>query len=378
MTSPVIQTAPAEADLDAPTGALLEECRRRGVFFDLVYEPLVIAEALIDGLGSWGVPCWCAQLPWSRLANGTPPRLQAHPERLDQAALVVIESSYRVRELHALDQPLFDQARALGHPGVFLTNATDHVNLTFFPSDLPVLTAHENRFVRVTGTRVPWAFGITRRMLANAPATVDGPRRPVFLRTFRPSMNQSVRDMMDFVFLPHLREAVTVEDSSLGVSVSGAEYLNQLAGALGCLAYGGFLFNNMTANPYFHDALYRDNMQFERSPTILRWDSWRLWECFLTGCVAITLDLDLYGAALPVLPTNWVHYVGLDLANLDRDIDRLRALQDTLPEIGAAGRAWALAHYTPRAQAARFLALAAHGAPGVQPGSRSPRTQPPT
>ncbi len=73
------------------------------------------------------------------------------------------------------------------------------------------------------------------------------------------------------------------------------------------------------------------------------------------GCLTLQLDFDKYGFELPVMPENWVHYVGLSLDNLKEDVERIFDERDRLPEIARKGRLWALQHYTPRPVATRFL-----------------------
>ena len=75
------------------------------------------------------------------------------------------------------------------------------------------------------------------------------------------------------------------------------------------------------------------------------------------GCAALMLDFEKYGVQLPVQPENWKHYVGLDLDQLPRDLERLREETGLLARIGEAGRAWAHRHYAPRAVAEHFLGM---------------------
>ncbi len=92
-----------------------------------------------------------------------------------------------------------------------------------------------------------------------------------------------------------------------------------------------------------------------RPPRSVQWDSFRFWEALAAGCVAINIDLERYGVTLPVMPTNFEHYVGIDV---DRPEAALAVLEDEakLEQIATNGRAWALAHYSPAAQARRLLA----------------------
>jgi hypothetical protein len=100
--------------------------------------------------------------------------------------------------------------------------------------------------------------------------------------------------------------------------------------------------------------------QFDSRPErIISWDSFRFWETLAAGSVAFHVDLQKYGVALPVMPENWRHYIGVDFRNLDRDVARMKDSPSMLEDIACAGREWALAHYSPRATAERFLDLVA-------------------
>jgi hypothetical protein len=96
-----------------------------------------------------------------------------------------------------------------------------------------------------------------------------------------------------------------------------------------------------------------------RPARALQWDSFRFWESLAAGCAAINIDLDRYGVSLPVMPTNWTHYIGVDFDRAGEAIDRLQSDPQLLERVGQAGRDWALAHYSPRALAERLLKLAA-------------------
>ncbi len=93
-------------------------------------------------------------------------------------------------------------------------------------------------------------------------------------------------------------------------------------------------------------------------PRIIQWDSWRFWETLANGSVAIHIDLQLYGVSLPIMPENWVHYVGLDLENIDQDLRRFLKLGERhLAEIAFNGQKWAYENYGPLAIAKRFMSV---------------------
>ncbi len=124
-----------------------------------------------------------------------------------------------------------------------------------------------------------------------------------------------------------------------------------------CYLVGG---NRAKLRRLFYEALAHLDPRPRRS---VQWDSFRFWEALAAGCLAFNLDLERYGAELPVMPENWKHYIGVDLEHVDDAIDRVRSEPESLPRIAQAGREWALEHYSPRAMARRFLELA--GYPGI-------------
>lgn len=78
-------------------------------------------------------------------------------------------------------------------------------------------------------------------------------------------------------------------------------------------------------------------------------------ESLISGCVTIHLDFDRYGFQLPVMPQNWRHYIGIDLANVKQDVERIMDEWNRMGEISLNGRMWSLEHYSPVAVAKRFL-----------------------
>jgi hypothetical protein len=95
-----------------------------------------------------------------------------------------------------------------------------------------------------------------------------------------------------------------------------------------------------------------------RPERIVQWDSWRFWEALGAGCAAFNLDLERYGAILPVMPENGRHYFGVDLDRPEPVLERIAEDPGSLERVAAAGRTWALTHYSPPAMARRFLAEA--------------------
>jgi hypothetical protein len=101
-----------------------------------------------------------------------------------------------------------------------------------------------------------------------------------------------------------------------------------------------------------HDALDRVD---PRPPRLIQWDSWRFWESLGAGCLVFNFDLPHYGVQLPVMPENFVHYVGVRPETVDDALARLAAEPGLAARIAEQGRAWVLQHYSPAAIARNFL-----------------------
>jgi hypothetical protein len=98
-----------------------------------------------------------------------------------------------------------------------------------------------------------------------------------------------------------------------------------------------------------------------RPKRCVQWDSFRFWEALTSGCTTFNINLERYGALLPVMPKNWEHYIGVDFDRVDYIVERLAEDSDTLGRIASAGRNWALENYSPRRMAERFLVEMGHG-----------------
>jgi Glycosyl transferases group 1 len=118
-----------------------------------------------------------------------------------------------------------------------------------------------------------------------------------------------------------------------------------------CYLVGG---NKAKLRRAFYEMLGRFDPRPARS---VQWDSFRFWETLCAGAVAFNIDLEQYGAEIPVMPRNWEHYVGVDFDHVDEVIERLTAEPELLARIAAAGREWALKNYSPNAMAERFLTV---------------------
>jgi hypothetical protein len=88
---------------------------------------------------------------------------------------------------------------------------------------------------------------------------------------------------------------------------------------------------------------------------LLQWDSWRFWEALALGSVPMHVDLEKYGVELPVMPTNFKHYIGVDLSNINRTVEQVIEEKNLIYKIAKEGNEWCIVNYSPKASAKRFL-----------------------
>lgn len=216
--------------------------------------------------------------------------------------------------------------------------------------------AHDSRNAVKPGRRIPIGFGLPDQLVERTDSRTPFDSRPqVAQRSFRPTLHQGVRALLDMAFVPALEKHLPVEN----VNSPPGEYLQNLMNAAMCLCYGGDFYSPIMGNTWFKknqpDVYAHHLFDHVESAAVLRWDSWRFWEALTAGCVAVHLDFEKYGFNLPIMPEPWVHYAPIDLADLAGSADAIWDRRDSWPDIAKQGRAWAIKHYTPTPTATRVL-----------------------
>jgi hypothetical protein len=243
-------------------------------------------------------------------------------------------------------------------PEKFVVCRADNVDTIILPPEIPLLATHETRARRVTGSRIPWAFGLSEEILQHTAGGLPFEERlGAIVRNFRPSAAQHVRVMLDLTFVPLLEKHLPIDRRH------GRDHFERLRSYVGCLAYGGTWEEDYATNAYFASLPkyqeYRKLVTFPEPLAILRWDSWRWWESLAAGCLTFQLDLGKYGMLLPEMPVGWKHYIPIDLGNLAGTVERFLDERPRWAEIAENGRVWARTHYSPEAVASRLIDYAA-------------------
>jgi len=235
-----------------------------------------------------------------------------------------------------------------------------------------VLKCHFNtRFAYGDNVR-PWAFGLTDRIqqMLRTPLSWSA-RRKAILYNFR--CTHPVRSIANSRFLPHLfpffetdgtmdSEAPRgVYDGFMWDQTGGRHhpaYYARLASSAACAAFGGYFVPAFSSslNSMALRAAYRLITTLHlRTSSVAQFDSSRLWESFAAGCLTFHIDLERYGCLLPKMPTNGIHYIGVDLSKPEKEAERILGNASSFEAVSEAGRTWCLENYSSEATARRFL-----------------------
>ena len=242
-----------------------------------------------------------------------------------------------------------------------------------------VLRTHYNAATRYGPNFVPWAYGLSERLIAaGAGAVPPVERSPRLVANWRHTASpHSVRLAVERDVLPRLRTFVPNDGTREELDVPPVdpynrllwqetgrrhwpEYYRRLASSTMCAAFGGYFVTRWpAAKESLLSRLLKRGLAVTggRSRLVSQWDSWRLWESFAASCAALHVDLERYGCVLPVMPVNWEHYIGIDLDRPQAALERIHDDLSAVARIAAAGHAWAGEHYSPVAVARRLLAL---------------------
>ncbi|MBW4560110.1 MAG: glycosyltransferase [Mojavia pulchra JT2-VF2] len=240
-----------------------------------------------------------------------------------------------------------------------------------------ILRNHFNQKLNYGKNFYPWSFGLTNRILREVQEVPSfQERKKQILINFRHwKFGHPVRNVSCSLFIPRIEKILQIDNSIDSpdkrstdpyhdlqwLQTGGRHYPNyykRLQGSIACACFGGFFVPSWPKNP--SNLINRGGKQLiERlrlkTKTIVQWDSWRLWESLAAGCATFHVDFEKYGIALPVMPKNWQHYIGIDLDNVQAAVDRIADEPEIIESIAIQGRHWALENYSPVPTALRFL-----------------------
>jgi len=334
----------------------VQEIRDRGIYFLFPRPPGTphLSICIAEGLEELGIPFFADNDVYAKPYDPNSAYLfrQATCQPADAALVVadvVVGGNIDIN-------PVLGFLRALNHRAAILC-MSDPIVMYDFPIDIPSFVTHESKNVRPDGWRIPWVFGLNRDTLTKIDAAkrASNARFPAFVRDFRPSKYQAVRQVLDLTFVKPLSRHFQIDRRLDDGGRFVPAHYERLLSSFGCLAYGGDFFEDYLQNEYYRELAIKLPKVRDEGPHVIRWDSWRLWESFAAGCATVMLDFEEYGFRMPIIPKAGVHYVGLKFDRLAETVEFMAADKERLLVIGEAGRAWALDHYSPKAVATRFI-----------------------
>lgn len=354
---------------------------------------------LAEGLRDLGIPYHARHTYWRLHPDREEWLFKASPEVDPRDCDIVVHACtyYRwvkMRSFELVERPLppelFQPERR--HKNVLLDFLDGHATLSWRPEfrafDL-ILRAKLNQRAWYPENLRPWALNLSHRVIDSTAGGMPWPqRRRECLVNFGAShpYPHGSRDKAEARFHPELARVMPLNRSKDDLTVPPTDpgdhlmwiqtggrfsraYYDRLKSAQvvscfcgdfvpplpwkspGKLLLGG---NKAKLRRAFYTTLGRLDPRPDR---IVQWDSFRFWETLCAGAVALHVDLERHGVALPVMPENGTHYLGVDLDRPQAALERLSDDPAGLAAIAAAGRAWALEHYSPPALAQRFLKL---------------------
>ena len=245
-----------------------------------------------------------------------------------------------------------------------------------------ILRTHYNQYFNYPDNVVPWAFGLTKRMIDSCGMYAQQPEKVGVLQNFR--VDHSLRKHMIDHLNPLLNQFLEVQE--IFTQVEGQsdkhsfwaqtgrrhheEFFKLINSSKYTYVFGGELLPR-SVEPHYYSAAFRLiyrirkalfnklNIQNRNYVLLNQFDSWRLWEGLCSSTVPIHLDLEEYGCVLPVMPQNWTHYAGVsDVKHLNQFSAKIRALTDKdLTDIADNGKQWCIDNYSPKVTATRFLSI---------------------
>lgn len=333
---------------------------------------------LAEGFQELGIPFFSNVNYWQNSTEQAEYLFQHHPEITpDDCSLVVLSNNWYHAKL-PLPENLFHPQRK--YITVYLDGEDEdntYAKRPEFRNFDFIFRSHLNSKFKYGKNFYPWAFGLTNRILQELNEIPDfsHKNRHILVNFRHWKSGHPVRNITCGQLIPRIQNILPIDtsvDSPDNRPVEGYHelqwvqtggrhyptYYKRLKDSSACTCFGGFFVSSYPQNPgnIINRSLKHLFTKIKlKTNTIVQWDSWRFWESLAAGCATFHVDFEKYGLALPVMPENWRHYIGIDLDNIQATVDRIADEPEILENIATEGRLWALKHYSPVPTAVRFL-----------------------
>lgn len=342
---------------------------------ETVYQHVIVS--LAEGLKALGIPFYSNRDFWKTDIEDDKYLLKCDPKVTpDDCSVVVMHTAWFTYGL-PMPEGLFHPHRH--YTTVYFESEADakHAWRPEFKLFDFIFRCHFNTRFKYPKNFYPWAFGLSNRILrelVEIPSFAE--RNRSLLVNFR--IHHPIRTCIQENLLPQLQSILPIDNSVDATQSPPSDpydflqwtqtdrrhyprYYERLRFSSACACFGGLLINPWPLDAFGPSKLWDRainkiiTLVDSRPRRIMNWESWRFWEAMAAGSVVLHVDLEKYGAALPEMPQNWRHYIGVDLENLQDTVDRIEGDPDLLEKISSAGRDWAIQHYSPIPTAQRFL-----------------------
>lgn len=248
-----------------------------------------------------------------------------------------------------------------------------------------ILRTHYNPHMHYRENVKPWAFGLTQTIIDSINNTINQPMKQRVMISYRKL--HDIRKLSNDRLVPLLSKefeifnfesqkppaSVTDDPLSLWAQTGrryDPQYFVELNSSLLNLSFGGTpivppLPLNKTSEVMGRvkrgllKLVYRNRIPAPYY-TLIQYDSWRLWESFVSNTCPVYTDCSQFGITLPVKPEPGLHYIAVDGFNFEAAMLQINQLgPDGIRQIAQEGRKWALEHYSPKAVAQRLVSLVA-------------------
>lgn len=260
-----------------------------------------------------------------------------------------------------------------------------------FKSFRYILRTHYNKNIKYRDNVIPWAFGITNRMIEENDKWIHKKIKKNIFENYRVyynsrsyginALNKLLKFQYNILSLITDRFNEKKKDVSYEKSIKSywwqtyfrhdSQYFEILNSSSFCYCFGGGIIPKIAKNfPTVFEEVY---LKFFRRITSLcymlgiknskyyinyQYDSWRFWETLISNSCPITMDYMEWGFVLPVMPINGIHYYGVKGLNYKKCADNILEQSDeAIEQVSLSGREWALKYYSPDPVAKRFINL---------------------
>ncbi len=336
--------------------------------------------SLAEGYSKMGIECWGNVDYWiTHFSEDKPCYLirKAPIEYAKEAKVIFIGADYPLSVTVGGRQiPSKPISHHNATPMVYVARAqtqNTHVLQTQFlrQFDLVLLCDYNKAYTYPSHVR-PWVFGLTKRIIDATTQPLPWEKRSKsVIWNFR--CMHSSRALAEVRIKPILEKHFFVDTThdSIDETFSDIEtlhvqqtnwrhypsYYKKLCSHMVCAAFGGWF--DIALWGYHYSLINRIGSKLLRmfslpSSVLRQHDSWRMWEAWAAGSVMLCADLEKCNVQWPVMPQNYVHYLGVTPTeflfphSFEKKLEAAR-----LKDIAHSGREFVLTHYTPQACAIR-------------------------